>query len=188
MFPIRAMNPEQTTRLSKFLSLVLRHQPQTAHLVLDSSGWVAVEEMLAGCAKAGKRISRDQLDHIVATNTKKRFEFSPDGKRIRASQGHSIEVDLQYEPANPPEILYHGTASRFLEQIKQDGQRKMNRHHVHLSAETMTTMQVGARHGRAVLLVIRADRMVAAGYTFYCSTNQVWLVDHVPPEFIQFPE
>lgn len=181
------MNPEQTTRTSKFLSLVLRHQPETAHITLDAAGWVNVEDLLAGCAKAHRTISRADLEHIVATNAKKRFEFSADGTRIRASQGHSVEVDLNYESKEPPSILYHGTATRFLESIRVQGLLKMQRHHVHLAAETKVTLQVGARHGKPVLLTILASAMRAAGHTFYCSTNGVWLVEHVPPEFVRFP-
>lgn len=181
------MNPEQTTRTSKFLSLVLRHQPETAHITLDSAGWVGVEELLHGCAKARRSISREQLQHIVDTNAKKRFEFSADGTRIRASQGHSIEVDLAYEPMPPPEVLYHGTATRFLDSIREQGLLKKERHHVHLSAETRITMEVGARHGKPALLTIRAAAMSTAGHTFYRSTNGVWLVEHVPVQFIDFP-
>lgn len=180
------MNPAQTTRTSKFLSLVLRHQPETAFLTLDSAGWTGVEDLLRGCAKARRPITRDQLRHIVDTNAKKRFEFSADGTRIRASQGHSVEVDLNYEPKVPPLILYHGTATRFLESIRAQGLLKKDRHHVHLSAETKMTMQVGARHGKPVLLTILAADMHQAGHIFYLSTNGVWLVEHVPANFIQF--
>lgn len=182
------MSPEQTTRASKFLSLVLRHQPETAHITLDSAGWTGVEELLRGCAQARRSITRDQLQHIVDTNAKKRFEFSPDGTRIRASQGHSIQVDLAYEPQDPPELLYHGTATRFLDSIRAKGLLKMDRHHVHLSAETRMTLEVGARHGKPALLTIRSAAMIAAGHAFYRSTNGVWLVEHVPVAFIQFPE
>ena len=181
------MTPNETTRASKFLSLVLRHQPETAGLTLDSAGWVNVDALLAGCTRAGRTLTRAQLGHIVATNEKKRFEFSPDGTRIRASQGHSIEIELGYESQTPPELLYHGTATRFLDAIRAEGLRKMARHHVHLSAETAVTLQVGARHGQPALLTIRAGDMHRAGWTFHRSTNGVWLVDAVPVEFIEFP-
>lgn len=181
------MSPDQTTRTCKFLSLVLRHQPETAHITLDSAGWTDVDELLRGCTQARRSITRDQLQHIVDTNAKRRFEFSADGKRIRASQGHSVEVDLAYEPQAPPELLYHGTATRFLDSIREQGLIKGQRHHVHLAAETKVTLQVGARHGKPVLLTILASAMRAAGHTFYCSTNGVWLVEHVPPEFVRFP-
>lgn len=180
------MNPEQTTRTSKFLSLVLRHQPQTAHITLDTAGWVSVEDLLAGCAKARRNITRAELDHVVSTNAKKRFEFSADGTLIRASQGHSVEVDLNYESKEPPPILYHGTATRFLESIRVQGLLKMQRHHVHLAVDTKMTMEVGSRHGKPVLLIIQAAEMLQAGHTFYLSTNGIWLVEHVPANFIQF--
>lgn len=182
------MSPSQTTTASKFLSLVLRHEPSAAHVTLDSAGWVEVEALLAGCAKAGRTLTRDELEHVVVTNAKKRFEFSVDGTRIRASQGHSVEVELEYAPQEPPELLYHGTATRFLGSIRTQGLLKMQRHQVHLSAEIKVTMDVGARHGKPSLLTILAGEMHAAGYVFYHSTNGVWLVEHVPVKFIQISD
>ena len=135
----------------------------------------------------GIPLTLDQLKHIVATSDKKRFALSEDGLRIRASQGHSLDVDLQYEPQIPPEFLYHGTATRFLDSIRKDGLQRMERHDVHLSAETKVTVQVGSRHGQPVLLIIRAGEMHQAGHVFRRSANGVWLVNHVPVEFIQFP-
>ena len=146
-----------------------------------------VNELLCGCAKAGHPLTREQLDHIVATNSKKRFQFSQDGAHIRASQGHSVEVDLQYEAQPPPELLYHGTATRVLDAIRAEGLLKMRRHHVHLSQEIKMTLEVGARHGRPVLLTIRAGDMHRTGHASYLTTNGVWLADHVPPEYIVFP-
>lgn len=181
------MTPSQTTSTSKFLSLVLRHEPSAAHVTLDSAGWVEVAALLAGCHQAGKSLSHDDLEHIVATNAKKRFEFSADGLRIRASQGHSVEVELEYAPQEPPELLYHGTATRFLDSIREKGLLKGQRHHVHLSAETKVTLEVGARHGKPALLTILAGEMHAAGHVFYRSTNGVWLVEHVPLRFLRFP-
>jgi putative RNA 2'-phosphotransferase len=175
------------TAASKFLSLVLRHQPHSAYVTLDPAGWVDVSALLAGCARAGKRLTREDLDHIVTTNAKKRFEFSEDGTCIRASQGHSVEVDLDYTPQTPPAILYHGTATRFLDSIRAQGLLKMQRHHVHLAEDTKMTLDVGARHGKPVLLTILAAEMHAAGHIFYRSTNGVWLVDQVPTQYIQFP-
>ena len=181
------MNEQQTTKMSRFLSLVLRHQPETAGIQLDGAGWVAVEELLSGCGRAGRAMTRAELDHVVRTNAKRRFELSEDGLRIRASQGHSVEVDLAYEAQAPPEFLYHGTASRFLDAIRSIGLQKMGRHHVHLSPETKMTMAVGARHGQPVLLTIKAGEMHRAGHVFFLSTNGVWLVDEVPVSYLQFP-
>jgi len=156
-------------------------------LKLGEAGWVSVNELLQAVNANGVALTLDDLKHIVATSDKKRFAFNDDGLRIRASQGHSVEVNLQYPPQTPPEILYHGTATRFLDGIRQNGLQKMERHDVHLSAETKVTFQVGGRHGKPVLLTIRAGEMHRAGFVFRCSANDVWLVDHVPPQFIQFP-
>jgi putative RNA 2'-phosphotransferase len=180
------MTEKEIIRTSKFLSLILRHEPERVQLTLDSVGWVPVEDLLKAVNQSGVTLSREQLEQIVATSDKKRFAFSDDGQRIRASQGHSVEVELQYEPQTPPEFLYHGTATRFLGSIRQHGLQKMERHDVHLSAETKMTLQVGGRHGKPVLLVIRAGDMHRAGHVFRCSANGVWLVDHVPPKYIQF--
>ena len=181
------MNDKDIVRTSKFLSLVLRHEPERVGLKLGEAGWVGVDEFLKAVNSHGVSLTLDQLKHIVATSDKKRFAFSEDGLRIRASQGHSLEVDLQYAPLTPPETLYHGTAVRFLDSIRQQGLQKMERHDVHLSAETTLTLQVGGRHGKPVLLTIRAGDMHRAGFVFRCSANGVWLVDHVPPQFIEFP-
>jgi putative RNA 2'-phosphotransferase len=181
------MTEKELIRTSKFLSLVLRHEPERVGLTLDTAGWVGVAELLEAVNRHGVSLTVDQLKHIVATSDKKRFAFSEDAARIRASQGHSIEVDLQYAPQVPPELLYHGTATRFLDSIREKGLQKMGRHHVHLSAETKVTVQVGARHGKPALLAIHAGEMHRAGHVFYRSANGVWLVDHVPSQFIDFP-
>lgn len=148
---------------------------------------MGVEELLAAVNQQGIPLNREALKAIVETNEKKRFAFSEDGQHIRASQGHSVEIDLQYPPQEPPALLYHGTAAQFLDGIRQHGLLKMARHDVHLSAETKMTMQVGSRHGKPVLLIIRAGEMHRAGFVFRRSANGVWLVDHVPTQFIHFP-
>jgi putative RNA 2'-phosphotransferase len=180
------MTEKEIIRTSKFLSLVLRHEPEQIGLKLGEAGWVSVDELLQAVKASGMTLTLDQLKHIVATSDKKRFAFSEDGVRIRASQGHSVEVDLQYPQQTPPEILYHGTATRFLDGIRQHGLQRMERHDVHLSAETKVTFQVGGRHGKPALLTIHAGDMHRAGFVFRCSANGVWLVDHVPPQFIEF--
>ena len=180
------MTDKETIRTSKFLSLILRHEPERVGLKLGDAGWVSVSELLDAVNRHGNPLSLEQLEHVVATSDKKRYAFSEDGQRIRANQGHSVEVDLQYPPQQPPEILYHGTATRFVDGIRKDGLQKMERHDVHLSAETKVTLQVGGRHGKPVLLTIRAGDMHRAGHVFRCSTNGVWLVSSVPPEFIEF--
>jgi len=181
------MNEKQRTRTSKFLSLVLRHEPQRIGLDLDPSGWVEVEALLTACRHHGTPIERADLDEVVATNEKKRFAFSQDGRRIRASQGHSIEVSLGYTPQSPPGQLYHGTATRFLDSIRQEGLDKRERHHVHLSADVETAEKVGQRHGKPVVLIVLAEAMRCRGHAFFLSENGVWLTEHVPVEFIEFP-
>ena len=181
------MTDKEAVRTSKFLSLILRHEPERVGLKLGDAGWVGVDELLKAVNSHGVSLTLDDLKHIVATSDKKRFAFSEEGLRIRASQGHSVEVDLQYPPQTPPERLYHGTATRFLDAIRQNGLHKMQRHDVHLSAETRVKLQVGGRDGKPVLLTIRAGDMHRDGFVFRCSANGVWLVDHVPPQFIQFP-
>lgn len=175
-------------RDSKFLSLVLRHKPETIGLHLDSHGWADVEELLAKAQAHGLALTRPQLEQIVATNDKQRFAFSPDGQRIRANQGHSLQVDLGLDPQLPPPYLYHGTATRFLDSIRQQGLLARGRTHVHLSADVETATRVGQRHGHPVVLTIQAGAMCEAGLLFYRSANGVWLVSHVPINFIVFPE
>jgi putative RNA 2'-phosphotransferase len=179
------MTDRELIRSSKFLSLVLRHEPERVGLKLDRAGWVNVNELLQAVNQHGVSLTIDQLKYIVATNDKKRFAFSEDGLRIRASQGHSVEIDLQYEPQVPPKFLYHGTPERFVESIRATGLNKGERHHVHLSPGAPTAVKVGRRRGRAVVLKIRSGEMHRAGHIFYRSANNVWLVDLVPPGFIE---
>ncbi len=177
------MNARQT-HVSKFLSYVLRHRPDEIGIELDPQGWVSIDRLLGACAEHGEAFSREELDYVVEHNNKRRFAVSEDGLRIRASQGHSTEVDLGYEPAEPPEVLYHGTADRNLEPIRRDGLVKGRRHHVHLSSEEATARSVGQRHGRPVVLRVRAGEMARAGIAFYVSANGVWLTETVPPAYI----
>lgn len=170
--------------ISKFLSLVLRHQPEEIGIQLDSAGWVGVEELLKACAEHRFPFTHKELNEVVANNDKKRFSFSEDGQRIRANQGHSVKVELEYEPSVPPENLYHGTADRFLESIQKQGLLKRNRHHVHLSVDLPTAINVGQRHGRPLVFLVRAGDMHRAGHRFFVSANGVWLTEHVPAEFL----
>jgi len=173
---------------SKFLSLILRHEPEKIGLTLDEAGWVPVADLLAALAKHQHALTPEALREIVATSDKKRFAFSEDGARIRASQGHSVEVDLGYEPATPPATLHHGTVAKFIDSIRAQGLIKGQRHHVHLSADAATATLVGQRRGKPVLLTVNAEAMQAAGYAFFRSANGVWLTDHVPSQFITFPD
>lgn len=178
------MENKQLVKNSKFLALVLRHDPGKIGVELDDAGWVSVDVLLAAIKARGRQFDRAQLDQVVAQNDKKRFEFDESGTRIRASQGHSIPVDLGYVPVEPPEALYHGTATRFLESIFGEGLRPGNRHHVHLSADAETAVKVGTRHGKPAVLVVAAARMRADGHEFFVSTNGVWLTEHVPAEYL----
>ncbi|MFN8489087.1 MAG: RNA 2'-phosphotransferase [Caldilineaceae bacterium] len=179
--------PDRFTRISKFLSLVLRHQPDKIGITLDKAGWVAVTELLRACQQHGFPITLEELKTVVATSDKQRFAFSEDGTRIRANQGHSVDVELGYQPVTPPAMLYHGTAERFLPSIQQQGLVKGQRHHVHLSADEATAQKVGARHGKPVVLQVQSGLMHRAGCLFYQSENGVWLTAHVPVAYLVLP-
>lgn len=178
---------KELTQVSKFISLILRHNPGRIGLTLDSGGWANVDELLTKAQHAGHPITRSQLEEVVAQNNKQRFRFSNDGMMIRANQGHSIDVNLGLEPLVPPAILYHGTATRFVENIRREGLLKRRRQHVHLSADVDTARMVGGRHGSPIILTVDTAAMHTAGYAFYCSENGVWLTDHVPAVFLTFP-
>ncbi|MEO5915952.1 MAG: RNA 2'-phosphotransferase [Luteolibacter sp.] len=182
------MNPQQTTKISRFLSLVLRHQPETIGITLAEDGWTNVDELIAAMNKHGQHLDFETLELVVETNDKKRFAFSDDGEMIRANQGHSVEVNLGYQPTPPPEILYHGTVARFLPSIREGGIQKGQRHQVHLSVSLDVANTVGKRRGQPVILTVRAREMNVAGHDFYISTNGVWLTDFVPAAFIDFEE
>ena len=186
-FTMSTFDPKTVRQTSKFLSLILRHQPETIGITLDPQGWVAVETLLSQLAAHGQPVSLPLLQHVVSTNDKQRFAFSPDGTQIRANQGHSIDVELGLQAVTPPDLLYHGTVEEFLAFIHADGLRKMSRQHVHLSADLETATKVGGRRGKPLILVVRAGELHAAGHAFYRSENGVWLTDHVPPSFIDFP-
>ena len=174
--------------ISKFMSLVLRHAPDTIGITLDAHGWVDVGQLLEHAARHGEAVTREELDTVVFTSDKQRFAFSEDALRIRASQGHSIAaVDLDLAPAEPPAVLYHGTALRFLASIAEQGLRPGARNHVHLSRDPGTGVVVGQRHGRPVVLTVDAAAMHGLGHRFYVSDNGVWLTADVPPAFITFP-
>jgi putative RNA 2'-phosphotransferase len=170
---------------SKFLSLVLRHNPAQIGLVLDENGWANVDELVKKVNAKGTNIDIDLLNKIVESNDKKRFAFNDDKTKIRASQGHSIEIDLALEPSLPPNILYHGTATRFVESILKEGLKKQQRQHVHLSEKLETATAVGARHGKPVILIVDAKQMQEDGLLFYKSENNVWLTDNVEVKYIK---
>ena len=174
---------QELIKISKYLSFILRHKPDEIGLNLDSQGWASIDDLLSKSTIAG--LTRDSLQLVVETNDKQRFSISSDSKRIRAIQGHSISVDLELSAIEPPEILLHGTASRFIDSINVQGLIKGQRHHVHLSESNSVAEAVGSRYGKLVLLKIKAKEMHDAGYKFYRSTNNVWLTDHVPVDYIE---
>lgn len=182
------MDQKTLTALSKFLSFVLRHRPESVGVVMDRAGWVEIDHLVEKCRAHGKPLTRELVETIVATSPKQRFAISEDGQRVRASQGHSIEVELGYEPTQPPEWLFHGTVAASLPAIRSAGLQKMSRHHVHLSPDTATARIVGMRRGKPLVLRIAAARMHRDGHIFYLSTNGVWLTEQVPPEYIEFDE
>jgi putative RNA 2'-phosphotransferase len=174
-------------RTSRFLSKVLRHAPEPVGLALDGAGWAEVDALIEVAGRAGVALDRPTLERIVAENDKRRFALSTDGRRIRASQGHSVDVDLGLAPVEPPETLFHGTAERHLDSIRAQGLLPGRRTHVHLSADEETAVRVGTRHGQPVVLRIPAGRMHRAGHAFYRSDNGVWLTTPIPPAWIGFP-
>jgi putative RNA 2'-phosphotransferase len=180
------MSPHHV-RISKRLSLVLRHRPESVGIVLDAGGWAHIDALLAGLARRGTAVDRATLDAVVAGNDKQRFAISADGRRIRAVQGHSRPVDLGLAAVAPPPTLYHGTVARFLDAIRREGLKPRGRQYVHLSRDTTTATVVGARRGSAVVLTIRAGTMVGDGHAFFRAENGVWLCRAVPARYIEFP-
>jgi putative RNA 2'-phosphotransferase len=171
-------------RVSKFLSRVLRHQPELIGIELDGGGWVDVSELLAACRAHKFPLTHEELWAVVRENDKKRFALNEDGTRIRASQGHTVEIELGYAPLAPPAVLYHGTAAHLLDSIRARGLVKGGRHHVHLSADAATAAKVGARHGKPHVIEVESARMHADGYEFYRSDNGVWLTEQVPAQYL----
>ncbi|MGW2636489.1 RNA 2'-phosphotransferase [Streptomyces sp. NPDC001348] len=178
------MDERRTVKVSKYLSKHLRHQPGRIGLALDEGGWAGIDALIAAAAAHGFHFTREELDHVVAVNDKQRFAV--EGTRIRASQGHSVDVDLGLPPATPPAYLYHGTVARNLDAIRAEGLRPMNRHDVHLSADRETAERVGARRGRPVVLPVDAAGMHRDGHVFHVSANGVWLTRTVPARYLRF--
>jgi putative RNA 2'-phosphotransferase len=177
------MEAKKIKKLSKYLSLILRHRPEKIKLQLDKNGWASVESLLEKVNASHVQFNKAELDFVVENNNKKRFSYNYNQTKIRANQGHSIDIELGYAPVEPPETLFHGTAKQFLTNIKAQGLQKMNRHHVHLSADKDTAINVGQRHGVVTVLTVQSKAMYDAGYEFFLSTNGVWLTDHVPVEY-----
>lgn len=172
-------------KLSVFISLVLRHKPDTVGIQLDEHGWANVDELINGINNTGKNINMDILEEIVRTDNKQRYSFNDDKTLIRANQGHSIPVDVELEEKQPPKYLYHGTANRFLDSIMIDGLKPMTRLYVHLSKDEETAMKVGKRHGKPIILKIKSEEMYNDGIKFYLSQNSIWLTKYVDKKYIE---
>lgn len=177
------MKPE-LIKISKFLSLILRHKPESIGVSMSPHGWVKIDELIKADQQHRIHLTKKLIDEVITTNDKQRFTYSTDGESIRANQGHSINIELELKPSKPPKILYHGTASRFMENIRKKGLLKMNRQHVHLSLLKKTAYDVGKRHGKPIILIIDAQTMTKDGYDFYLSQNGVWLTEHVAPQYL----
>jgi len=177
---------KKNTDISKFLSYVLRHKPEAIGLSLDNEGWAIISDLILCSVKEGYTLDNNLLHDIVDSSDKKRFTISDDGLRIRAAQGHSTQqVNIAYTEKKPPDILYHGTASRFISAIREHGLIPLSRQYVHLSPDENTAIQVGQRHGKPVVLKIKALNMYEQGFKFFQADNGVWLTDTVPYRFIQ---
>ena len=172
------------TQTSRYISLILRHKPQTIGIELDRHGWADVEELIRGVSRTHP-LDRELLERIVAEDSKQRYSFNADGTKIRANQGHSIPVDVELEQLNPPEFLWHGTGEKYMESIEAQGLISKSRLYVHLSPDKETAGKVGARHGRPVIYRVAAARMAEDGYIFYRSLNGVWLTKAVPVQYLE---
>lgn len=178
------MDKARLVKVSKYLSKHLRHQPERLGLTLAEGGWVRVDALLSACAEHDFPVTFAELQEVVAENDKQRFSFDPDGQRIRANQGHSVDVDLRLEAAVPPALLYHGTGGSAVKSIEANGLLRMGRHHVHLSEDVETARKVGTRHGKPVVFAVDTAEMSRTGHVFYLSANGVWLVEFVPTAFL----
>lgn len=179
------MAKDYYTRASVFLALVLRHKPESAGITLTPQGWADVSKLLRGMKQAGYPLTPEELEKIVAEDSKQRYSFNEKHTCIRANQGHSVQVDVGLKEAVPPEILWHGTAEKTAGIIRKEGLKAMSRLYVHLSADEETARKVGARHGKPVIFRVKAGEMHRAGYTFRLSENGVWLAESVPPAYLE---
>lgn len=184
----QAMDKRRHIKISKYLSFVLRHNPDSVSIKLDGGGWTDVENLIQQAKQKDMRITFDEIRTVVKKNDNQRFSLSEDGLKIRANYGHSIAVDLGYSPAEPPDILYHGTAVRNLKAIHDNGLTKGSRQYVHLSPDIETAIRVGRRHGKPVVLKVQSGQMHLDGHKFYLSESGIWLTEHVPPEYLILPE
>lgn len=182
------ISEKQQTHISKFLSLVLRHKPETIGIQLDQNGWIDISELVEKSNKYGVKFDRETLNHIVATNSKKRFAINDKFDKIRASQGHSVEIELGYTSQKPPKTLFHGTSEKSVQSILEKGLKRQNRQHVHLSSDIETAKKVGQRHGKPYIFKVFAEQMFNDNFEFFISENEVWLTDNVPEKYLSGQE
>ena len=173
------------TNLSRYLSLILRHKPESIGITLDGHGWANVNDLIAGISKNNPGFDMDILEEIVRTDNKQRYSFNPDKTLIRANQGHSIPVDVELPEVKPPELLFHGTGEKYVRSILQQGLISKSRLYVHLSKDIDTAIKVGKRHGKEVIFQVSTGQMYRDGYKFYLSVNGVWLTKEVPGKYLQ---
>lgn len=172
-------------KLSRFISLILRHKPDTIGITLDEHGWASVSELLSGINACGNEIDMKTLEEIVAEDDKQRYSFNEDKTKIRANQGHSVNVDVELKKAEPPEILFHGTGEKYVSSIKSEGLKPKSRLYVHLSSDRETAVKVGSRHGKPVVFEVNSGEMSRRGFEFFISENGVWLTKFVPAEYLR---
>ena len=177
---------DKSNSLGKFISYILRHHPETVGIEVDEHGWADTEDLINGIAKT-RNFNMQMLEEIVRTDSKQRYSFNEDKTLIRANQGHSIPVDVELEQKNPPEILWHGTAEKYVESINQIGLIRKSRLYVHLSKDYETAKTVGSRHGKPSVYQVNAKKMAADGYPFYLSVNGVWLTKEVSVRYPSIP-
>ncbi|NRT36070.1 putative RNA 2'-phosphotransferase [Clostridium beijerinckii] len=179
------MMSNKDMRISKFISLILRHKPEEIGLTLDEYGYINTSDLINGLNKKGHKVTISDIERIVAEDGKQRYSFDNDKTKIKANQGHSIKVNLELQAVEPPEVLYHGTATRFMDSICREGIKKQSRQYVHLSADIETATKVGKRHGELVIFKISSEQMNKDGYKFFLSENKVWLTDYVPAKYFE---
>lgn len=170
-------------KISRYLSLILRHKPEVIGICLDEYGWADVDALIDGIAK-NNIFNREILEEIVRTDEKQRYSFSEDGTKIRANQGHSVSVNLELQPAQPPELLWHGTAEKYVSSIEKTGLKPGSRMYVHLSSDFQTAQTVGSRHGKPVVYQVMSGEMYRSGFRFYRSVNGIWMTILVPVEYL----
>lgn len=173
-------------KIGKTISYALRHHPEKFNLTLDEEGWCDVSDLLKAIHRhTGIELRMEHLQQLMENSDKKRYELN--GHRIRACYGHSIPKTISYQKQEPPTLLYHGTARRFIASIRQQGLCPQNRQYVHLSSDEATAYRVGKRHDdQPIILVIQAKKAYEDGINFYHANDTTWLCEHIDTAYILF--